>query len=183
MLNFELGGVDTTGWLDGVRRVESPNQDARPDGVAISLVVIHNISLPPGEFGGPGVEQLFGNCLDPSEHPYYAGIHGLRVSSHFFIRRDGELIQFVPCARRAWHAGASNWRGRERCNDYSIGVELEGDDATAFTDPQYAVLNRLLAALRMAYPITDLAGHSDIAPGRKTDPGAYFDWRRVAWGG
>ena len=178
-VNVELGGVDSEGWLVGARRVDSPNCDARPEGTAISLLVIHNISLPPGQFGGPGVEQLFGNRLDPEEHPYYAGIQGLRVSAHFFIRRDGELIQFVPCSHRAWHAGVSNWRGREGCNDFSIGVELEGTDDTPFSDAQYAVLNHLLEAMRAAYPITSVAGHSDIAPGRKTDPGPCFDWRRV----
>jgi len=171
--------LDAEGWLSGVRRVASPNQDARPQGEVISLVVIHNISLPPGQFGGPGVAQLFGNRLNPDEHPYYASIQGLRVSSHFFIRRDGELIQFVPCGSRAWHAGVSQWQGRERCNDFSIGVELEGTDEMPFSDAQYAVLNRLLAVLREAYPITGLAGHCDIAPGRKTDPGPCFDWGRV----
>ncbi len=171
--------LDDTGWLAAARRVVSPNCDARPDGESISLLVIHNISLPPGQFGGPGVEQLFCNRLDPLEHPYYAGIHGLRVSAHFFIRRDGALIQFVPCGLRAWHAGASQWRGRERCNDFSIGVELEGSDEMPFTDAQYAVLDRLVTALRAAYPIADVAGHSDIAPGRKTDPGPCFEWQRL----
>ncbi|MDD5389404.1 MAG: 1,6-anhydro-N-acetylmuramyl-L-alanine amidase AmpD [Gallionellaceae bacterium] len=171
--------LDGEGWLSAARRVVSPNFDARPDGEVVSLLVIHNISLPPGRFGGPGVEQLFTNRLNPDEHPYYAGIQGLRVSSHFFIRRDGELIQFVPCGARAWHAGASAWRGRERCNDFSIGVELEGTDETPFSDAQYAVLNRLQAVLRGAYPITGLAGHCDIAPGRKTDPGPCFEWGRV----
>ncbi|MDO9226269.1 MAG: 1,6-anhydro-N-acetylmuramyl-L-alanine amidase AmpD [Pseudomonadota bacterium] len=171
--------LDGEGWLSGARRVASPNCDARPEGEAISLLVIHNISLPPGQFGGPGVEQLFANRLNPDEHPYYAAIQGLRVSSHFFIRRDGELIQFVPCGSRAWHAGVSVWRGRERCNDFSIGVELEGTDDMPFSDAQYAVLNHLLETLRAAYPITGVAGHSDIAPGRKTDPGPCFDWDRL----
>jgi AmpD protein len=171
--------LDAEGWLLGARRVPSPNCDARPHGEAVSLVVIHNISLPPGEFGGPGVEQLFTNRLDPHEHPYYAGLRDLRVSAHFFIRRDGELIQFVPCGLRAWHAGVSAWQGRERCNDFSVGIELEGTDDMPFTDRQYAVLNNLLAVLRATYPIRDVAGHSDIAPGRKTDPGAGFDWNRV----
>ena len=159
--------------------MESPNCDARPEGETVSLLVIHNISLPPGQFGGPGVEQLFGNRLDPLEHPYYAGLHGLRVSAHFFIRRDGALIQLVPCGLRAWHAGVSSWRGRERCNDFSIGVELEGSDEIPFTDAQYATLDRLVTALRAAYPSMDVAGHSDIAPGRKTDPGPHFDWGRL----
>ena len=171
--------LDAAGWLSGVRHVSSPNCDPRPEDEAIRLVVIHNISLPPGIFGGPGVEQLFTNRLDPGEHPYYATIKDLRVSAHFFIRRAGELLQFVPCGLRAWHAGASAWQGRERCNDFSIGIELEGTDDMPFTDRQYEALNTLLAVLRSAYPIEGIAGHSEIAPGRKTDPGACFDWARV----
>lgn len=171
---------DNDGVLTGARQVVSPNQDERPSGMVAELVVIHNISLPPGEFGGDGVERLFTNRLDPGAHPYYRDIHQLKVSAHFFIRRDGELVQFVPCGRRAWHAGVSQWQGRERCNDFSIGIELEGDDATLFEDAQYVALNTLLAALRQAYPITGIVGHSDIAPGRKTDPGPCFDWNRVA---
>lgn len=172
--------IDAEGWASGARRLNSPNHDARPDEAGIDLLVIHNISLPPGEFGGPGVEQLFTNRLDADAHPYYASIHGLRVSAHFFIRRDGELIQFVSCLQRAWHAGDSNWRGRGRCNDFSIGVELEGNDDQPFSDAQYACLNRLIPALRAAYPdLCEVAGHADIAPGRKTDPGPCFDWRRV----
>lgn len=172
-------GLDEEGWLAGARRVPSPNQDARPAGEAIRLVVVHNISLPPGEFGGPEVEQLFTNRLDPDAHPYFAAIQGLRVSAHFFIRRDGELLQFVPCGARAWHAGASSWRGRERCNDYSVGIELEGSDDQAFTDAQYRVLAEVVRVLQAAYPIEGMAGHSDIAPGRKTDPGPHFDWDRL----
>ena len=172
--------IDEHGWNHAARRIDSPNFDARPPDGEISLLVIHNISLPPGEFGGPGVEQLFTNRLDPGEHPYYAGIHALRVSSHFFIRRDGELIQFVACRKRAWHAGLSSWRGRERCNDFSLGVELEGADDQPFSAVQYERLNELIQALRAAYPsLVDLAGHSDIAPDRKTDPGPCFDWSRV----
>ncbi len=172
--------LDVAGWCASARRIDSPNCDARPSDAEISLLVIHNISLPPGEFGGAGVEQLFTNRLDPAAHPYYATIHSLRVSSHFFIRRDGELIQFVPCCQRAWHAGVSSWRGRERCNDFSIGVELEGSDDQPFSDAQYAQLHGLIEALREAYPeLLDIAGHSDIAPGRKTDPGPCFDWGRV----
>lgn len=171
--------LDAAGWLDSARRLPSPNHDARPEGMAVELVVVHNISLPPGEFGGSGVEQLFTNRLDPAAHPYYAGIAHLRVSAHFFIRRDGELIQFVSCIQRAWHAGASHWRGRERCNDFSLGIELEGTDDQAFTDAQYETLNRLLAVLKAAYPIAAVTGHSDIAPGRKTDPGSCFDWDRL----
>jgi len=174
--------IDAAGWFAKARRIDSPNCDERPPDADITLLVVHNISLPPGEFGGPGVEQLFTNRLDPAAHPYYATIHTLRVSSHFFIRRDGELIQFVPCAKRAWHAGASSWRGRERCNDFSLGVELEGSDEQPFTEAQYARLNELIRSLREAYPmLADLAGHSDIAPGRKSDPGPYFDWNRVDW--
>jgi N-acetyl-anhydromuramoyl-L-alanine amidase len=174
--------IDSVGWVVHAHQIASPNYDQRPFADDISLLVIHNISLPPGEFGGPGVEQLFTNQLDPAEHSYYAGIQALRVSAHFFIRRDGALVQFVACAQRAWHAGASNWRGRERCNDFSIGVELEGSDETAFTDAQYDSLNRLICLLRAAYPgLNDLAGHADIAPGRKTDPGPFFDWQRIEW--
>lgn len=171
--------LDAAGWLTAARRLPSPNCDPRPDGEAITLVVIHSISLPPGEFGGPGVEALFTNQLDPTTHPYYETLRDLRVSAHFFIRRNGELVQFVPCSQRAWHAGASSWRGRARCNDFSIGIELEGSDAVPFTDAQYAALNRLLAVLCAAYPIADVVGHADIAPGRKTDPGPHFDWQRV----
>ena len=141
--------------------------------------MIHNISLPPGQYGGDGVAELFTNRLNPEEHPYYRDIHQLRVSSHFFIRRDGELIQFVSCLKRAWHAGVSQWLGRERCNDFSIGIELEGDDYSPFEEAQYVALNQLLRALRAIYPITGVTGHSDIAPGRKTDPGPFFDWSRV----
>jgi len=166
------------GWLAAVARVVSPNHDARPRDVAIDLLVIHAISLPPGTFGGPGIEQLFTNRLDPAGHPDYREIAGLRVSSHFLIRRDGSLVQFVPCGRRAWHAGVSVWQGRERCNDFSIGVELEGTDERPFEDAQYAQLTALTQALRRRYPLGDLVGHSDIAPGRKTDPGPCFDWAR-----
>jgi AmpD protein len=170
---------DEAGWLTGARRVESPNFDERPQAMPVDLLVIHNISLPPGEFGGNGVVELFTNRLDPAAHPYYRTIHALRVSAHFFIRRDGELIQFVPTDKRAWHAGASAWAGRERCNDFSIGIELEGTDETPFTEPQYRRLDELIEVLRNRYPIADIVGHSDIAPGRKTDPGPCFDWTRI----
>lgn len=166
------------GMIDGARHLASPNCDERPPGTRIGLIVIHNISLPPGEFGGPGIVDLFTNRLDPQAHPYYAAIAGLRVSAHFLIRRDGELIQFVSCSRRAWHAGASEWRGRSCCNDFSIGIELEGNDDTPFEGAQYEALAGLTRALQARYAIADLAGHSDIAPGRKTDPGPYFDWAR-----
>ncbi len=171
---------DNNGWLDAARPLPSPNFDSRPPDEQPTLVVIHNISLPPGEFGGNGVAQLFTNTLDWDAHPYYQGIRGLKVSSHFFIRRDGELIQFVSCAARAWHAGVSSWQGRQKCNDFSIGVELEGTDDQAFTDAQYASLNLLLEAIKTSYPITSIAGHSDIAPTRKTDPGPCFDWQRIS---
>lgn len=140
--------------------------------------MIHNISLPPGRFGGRAIVDLFTNRLNPRAHPSFAMLHSVRVSTHFLIRRDGALLQFVPCSLRAWHAGTSSWRGRERCNDFSIGVELEGTDLLPYVDVQYAVLARLTRALRRRYPIADLAGHADIAPGRKTDPGAAFDWVR-----
>lgn len=156
----------------------SPNCDLRPAGSAIELIVVHAISLPPGSFGGPGIVELFTNRLDPGAHPYYASIAAIAVSAHFLVRRDGELIQFVPCAQRAWHAGPSSWCGRERCNDFSIGIELEGCDEMPFEPPQYDALAALTLALKAHYPIADLVGHSDIAPGRKTDPGPHFDWPR-----
>jgi len=171
--------ADEAGWLPTARQVLSPNCDERPVGETVRLVVIHAISLPPDEFGGPGIIQLFTNCLDPEAHPYFQEIQGLRVSAHFLVRRDGELIQFVPCSRRAWHAGASNWMGRENCNDFSIGIELEGCDQLPFENAQYLTLNRLLADLRRGYYLEAVVGHSDIAPGRKTDPGPCFDWSRV----
>ena len=166
------------GALVPVRYVPSPNRDARPPGTAIDLLVVHSISLPPGEYGGPAIEALFLNRLDPAGHPYFATIADLRVSAHFLVRRDGVLVQFVPCAERAWHAGASAWGGRSRCNDFSIGVELEGADDAPFDDPQYATLAALTKALAAVYPLADAVGHSDIAPGRKTDPGPFFDWAR-----
>ena len=156
----------------------SPNCDERPPGTAIDLLILHAISLPPGAFGGPGIDELFLNRLDPSAHPYYAGIAQLRVSAHFVIRRDGRCTQFVPCVKRAWHAGESSWRGRERCNDFSIGVELEGTEDVPFENAQYLALARVTQALLRAYPIADIAGHAEVAPGRKTDPGPHFDWPR-----
>lgn len=167
------------GWLSGVQRVESPNHDLRPEAAPIDLVVIHAISLPPGEFGGDGVTQLFTNGLNPEAHPYYAEIANLKVSAHFFIRRDGGLIQFVPLTARAWHAGLSNWQGRERCNDFSVGIELEGDDNTPFEDAQYQTLGQLLQDLQANLPIKAVTSHSHIAPGRKTDPGPCFEWATV----
>jgi AmpD protein len=161
------------------RRVPSPNQDARPDGTEISLIVVHGISLPPGDFTGDHIERLFTNRLDPKIHPYFTTIAGLRVSAHFLIRRDGELLQFVSCASRAWHAGPSIWHERSGCNDFSIGIELEGVDDVPYASAQYAVLGRLIRALGVRYAIEDIVGHSDIAPGRKTDPGPAFDWPRL----
>lgn len=167
------------GWMNGVRRIESPNFDDRPEGMLVSLLVVHAISLPPGQFGGRGIVDLFTNKLDPAEHPYFAQISSMRVSAHFLIRRNGELLQFVSCDKRAWHAGRSTWSGRDRCNDFSIGIELEGDDQTPFEEAQYDRLAYLLRALCAAYPLRDIAGHSEIAPGRKTDPGPLFEWQRV----
>lgn len=167
------------GIIADAQQIVSPNFDERPANKAIELVVIHNISLPPGEFGGSGVVELFTNRLDPEAHPYYRQIHQLQVSSHFFIRRDGALVQFVPCSKRAWHAGVSKWEGRERCNDFSIGIELEGSDELPFEEAQYITLQCLLESLKQVYPIRDIVGHSDIAPGRKTDPGPCFDWNRI----
>jgi N-acetyl-anhydromuramoyl-L-alanine amidase len=171
--------LSADGWLSGAKAVPSPNQDERPPNETVRLVVIHAISLPPGEFGGSGVEQLFTNCLKADAHPYYREIQVLRVSAHFFIRRDGRLIQFVPTTRRAWHAGISVWRDRERCNDFSLGIEMEGCDEEPFTHIQYVRLARLIRILRRAFAIEEIVGHADIAPGRKTDPGPRFDWARL----
>ncbi|MBN9123974.1 MAG: N-acetylmuramoyl-L-alanine amidase [Nitrosospira sp. 56-18] len=173
---------DADSWLNSIRFIPSPNCDERPPGCSVSLLVIHSISLPPGEFGGNGVIELFTNRLDHDEHPYYRNLRDLKVSAHFFIRRDGETIQFVPCEKRAWHAGVSSWQGRDRCNDYSIGIELEGGDTQPFTGAQYEALISLTTTLHKTYPITDIAGHADIAPGRKTDPGPCFDWERYRKG-
>jgi len=170
--------IKANGWLSGVRRIASPNCDTRPPGTAIDLLVIHNISLPPGEFGGEAIAQLFTNTLDTEAHPYYAQLRGLKVSAHFLVRRNGEIIQFVPCDKRAWHAGISLWQGRSCCNDFSIGVELEGSDQTPFSDRQYAALAGLTRRLQRAYPLHAIVGHADIAPERKTDPGPCFDWPR-----
>jgi len=168
--------LDAESWLPGARHMPSPNCDQRPSGELARLLVIHSISLPPGEFGGAGIEQLFTNRLDPAVHPYYREIYQLRVSAHYLIRRDGEVVQFVPCTMRAWHAGVSSWRGVERCNDFSIGIEVEGCDTSAFEEMQYHSLNHLIQTLKNSFPIEDIVGHSDISPGRKTDPGPCFDW-------
>lgn len=168
--------IGPEGRLAGIRYVASPNCDARPDGVAVTLVVLHAISLPPGEYGGNAIERLFTNRLDPEAHPYFREVFSLKVSPHFLVRRDAELVQFVPVARRAWHAGVSAWRGRQRCNDFSVGIELEGTAQEPFLPGQYAKLTFLLKALRETLPLRDVAAHSDVAPGRKTDPGPRFDW-------
>jgi AmpD protein len=169
------------GWLAQARHAPSPNWDPRPEGVAVDLLVIHNISLPPEDFGGPWIEALFQNRLDPRAHPYFAAIAGVRVSAHLLIRRDGELVQFVSLNHRAWHAGPSCFDGRSACNDFSVGIELEGADHIPFTDAQYQCLAVVTAEVRRRYPAIGserITGHSDIAPGRKTDPGPAFDWAR-----
>ncbi len=171
-----------TGLLDTARYIPSPNCDDRPDGVIADLIVVHGISLPPGEFGGAWIDALFTNTLDPAAHPYFRAIAGLQVSAHLLIRRDSAVVQYVPFQRRAWHAGESVYAGRRRCNDFSIGIELEGTDDHAYEDRQYARLAAVITALREVYPaITPdrLTGHADIAPGRKTDPGPAFDWARL----
>ena len=162
-----------------MRLVESLNCDERPAGTEITLVVLHSISLPPGEYGGDSIERLFTNRLDPAAHPYFKEIFELKVSSHYLVRRDGEVVQFVPPQLRAWHAGVSSWRGRERCNDFSIGIELEGTEEDAFSSSQYQSLAALIRQLQKQFPIRDIAAHSDVAPGRKTDPGPRLDWRRL----
>jgi N-acetyl-anhydromuramoyl-L-alanine amidase len=164
------------GWYRFARRLESPNFGPRPEGATIDLVVVHSISLPPGEYGGGHVQQLFTNALDWEAHPYFKSIEGLQVSSHFFVQRGGELWQFVDCDHRAWHAGASSWRGRDNCNDGSIGIELEGLEGRTFEREQYETLASVCAALSQRYPIESIAGHEHIAPGRKQDPGPGFDW-------
>ena len=176
----DCAGTPDAGWLDAARRVESPNFDERPPGEPVSLIVVHAISLPPAQFGGEDIARLFTNTLDPDAHPFFEQISRMRVSAHFLIRRDGELIQFVSCRQRAWHAGVSCWQGRQRCNDFSLGVELEGCDELPFEDVQYARLIALIEALRVRYPIAAVVGHCDIAPGRKSDPGPCFDWQRLA---
>lgn len=167
------------GWWSGARRIDSPNQGERPPGSAVTLALIHSISLPPGVYGGDAIERLFTNRLDWGSHPYFEQIRGLEVSSHFVIRRGGELLQFVSTARRAWHAGRSSWRGRDNCNDYSVGIELEGLEGERFEAPQYERLAALLQALARRHPLDSVVGHEDVAPGRKADPGAGFDWPRL----
>ncbi len=174
-----LKHINADGIATWAKQIASPNYDDRPEGCCIEMVVIHNISLPPQQYGGNGIIELFTNQLDPNEHPYYASIHTAKVSSHFLIRRDGELVQFVSCKQRAWHAGISKWKNRERCNDFSVGIELEGSDFEAFAEIQYKTLNSLIKSLQEKYPICNIVGHSDIAPDRKTDPGPFFDWSKI----
>jgi N-acetyl-anhydromuramoyl-L-alanine amidase len=172
--------VWSEGWWRQARRVRSPNFGPRPEAMQVTLAIVHSISLPPGEYGGPAVERFFTNRLDASAHPYFEQISAQRVSAHFFIRRRGEVVQFVSCEQRAWHAGASHWRGRENCNDWSIGIELEGLEGERFERAQYRALIRLLRALRVRYPLTEVIGHEHVAPSRKADPGARFEWPLLA---
>lgn len=167
------------GWYRFARRLPSPNHGPRPDGAAVDLLVLHSISLPPGQYGGDAVQALFTNTLDWDAHPYYGQIRGLEVSAHFYVRRGGELWQFVDCDRRAWHAGRSAWQGRENCNDFSVGIELEGLEGGPFEAAQYDTLAVLCAALIERYPVRALAGHEHVAPGRKQDPGPGFDWPQL----
>ena len=167
------------GWLRRARSILSPNFGARPEGTAVDLVVLHSISLPPGPYGGDAIERLFTNRLDWSAHPYYETIRGITVSAHFVLRRDGALLQFVSCDERAWHAGPSSWQGRVGCNDFSIGIELEGLEGERFDERQYPPLGELLRSVAARYPIAAVAGHEHVAPGRKSDPGAGFDWPRL----
>jgi len=173
------------GWYAFARRHDSPNFGPRPPGAQVDLVVLHSISLPPGRYGGDEVQALFTNQLDWDAHPYFQSIRGLQVSSHFYVRRGGETWQFVSCDQRAWHAGTSHWRGRENCNDFSVGIELEGLEGDAFEPAQYEALTALCSALAQRYPVQAVAGHEHVAPGRKQDPGAGFDWallrRSLAW--
>ena len=170
------------GWHNGARHVASPNFGPRPAQIAVDLIVIHSISLPPGEYGGPFIDELLTNQLDWDAHPYFGEIRGLEVSAHFLISRSGGITQYVSCDARAWHAGASAWRGRSNCNDFSIGVELEGLEGESFEEAQYATLTSLCRDIAAAYPIGDVAGHEHIAPGRKQDPGTGFDWQRLLSG-
>ena len=178
-------GQIISGWLQGCKHVASPNCEPRPNNASVQLLVVHNISLPPGEFGGPFIEDLFTNKLEARAHPYFVDIAQLKVSAHFLIRRSGDVVQFVATTENAWHAGVSRWRDREKCNDFSIGIELEGTDTHLYTDAQYEALESLIRTCRQAHPEiepTAIVGHSDIAPGRKTDPGESFDWHRLSQG-
>ncbi len=169
-----------SGWLRGARRVASPNFGARPDGAAVDLVVVHSISLPPGEYGGDAIERLFTNRLVADAHPSFERVAELRVSAHFLLRRDGGLLQFVSCDDRAWHAGASSWRGRADCNDFSIGIELEGLEGDTFEAVQYECLAATLTSIVARYPVRTVTSHEHVAPGRKKDPGPGFDWAELA---
>ena len=175
-INHQAQPVWQSGWWSQAQPCSSPNFGVRPEGTCIDMVVIHSISLPPGVYGGPEIEQLFCNMLDWDAHPYFAAIRGLEVSAHFVVRRQGQLLQFVSCDDRAWHSGRSVWQGRPECNDYAIGIELEGLEGDTFEPAQYATLLRLIAALREVYPLRDIVGHEHIAPQRKHDPGPGFDW-------
>ncbi len=177
-MNSQKLKINASGYIESATQIASPNFDVRPE-AEISMIVIHNICLPPNEYGGSGIIELFTNQLNPNEHPYYAEIYTRKVSSHFLIRRDGELMQFVSTLQRAWHAGVSQWQERERCNDFSVGIELEGSDYEPFEPVQYKILNALIKLLNKTYHIKDIVGHSDIAPGRKTDPGPHFDWQQI----
>jgi N-acetyl-anhydromuramoyl-L-alanine amidase len=172
--------IDPSGWLEGALQIPSENQDERPAGQEVSLLVIHSISLPPDAYGGPHITSLFTNSIDADLHPYFAPIASLRVSAHVLIRREGGLIQFVPFVRKAWHAGVSSWKRQERCNEFSIGIELEGGDAGPFSAAQYDTLDQLISVLLVNFPIVDIVGHNAIAPGRKTDPGPFFDWLHLS---
>jgi AmpD protein len=174
------GAIGADGWCEGALRYESPNADSRPDGVSVELLVIHNISLPAGRFGGPHIADLFTNRVDFSADPSFADLRGLTVSAHFLVRRDGRVIQFVSCNQRAWHAGVSCFGGREQCNDFSVGIEVEGSDFVAFSPAQYETLAALTLALAARYPLAEVQGHEHVAPGRKTDPGPFFDWEMFA---
>jgi N-acetyl-anhydromuramoyl-L-alanine amidase len=175
-------GIWRDGWWTHARRVRSPNAGPRPAGTEPSLVVVHSISLPPGQYGGDAVERFFTNRLDAAAHPYFEQIAALRVSAHFFVRRTGAVVQFVSCDQRAWHAGASSWRGRDNCNDWSIGIELEGLEGERFERAQYRALMRVLKALAGRWPLLEVVGHEHVAPGRKADPGARFEWPRISRG-
>lgn len=185
MTRTEAAALWESGWYRFARRLASPNFGPRPPRANVDLIVVHSISLPPGEYGGDAVQRLFTNTLDWNAHPYFQTIQGMQVSAHFYVRRGGELWQFVSCDDRAWHAGASRWRGRENCNDDSIGIELEGLEGQTFEPAQYETLADLCAVIAQRYPIEHIAGHEHIAPGRKQDPGPGFDWallrRQLAW--
>jgi AmpD protein len=177
---LKLPAIDPAGWYTGAQRYDSPHGDARPDGMAVDLLVIHNISLPAGQFGGHHIADLFTGRLDLTADPSFASLAGVRVSSHFLVKRDGRVVQFVPTVARAWHAGQSEFAGRSKCNDFSVGIEVEGSDDVAFSPAQYAALVPLTLAIAARHPITDVLGHEHIAPGRKTDPGPHFAWPHYA---